>query len=92
MKMLEKNLPSDVKVKVMYQHTDSGKLDTTVAVLYDTTSGRTLGVGRSMVNHRKEKNPSRKMGRTIAVGRAMAAWKRQKHAHYIEYGSLNGLI
>lgn len=92
MKMLEKNLPSDVRVRVMYQHTDTGKLDATIAVLYDTHSNATLGVGRSMVNHRKEKNPSRKMGRAIAVGRAMAAWKRQKHAHTIVYGSLADLI
>lgn len=71
MKMLEKNLPDTAKVSVYHQHTDNGRLDSTVAVVFDRETGDTLGVGRALVNHRKEKSPSRKMGRQIAVGRAM---------------------
>lgn len=71
MKMLEKNLPESMKVRVFHQHLDTGKLDSTVAVVYDKDSGVVVGMGRALVNHRKEKSPSRKMGRTVAVGRAM---------------------
>lgn len=71
MKMLERNIPETMKVKVFHQHTDHGKLDCTVAVVYDKDSGEKLGIGRALVNHRKEKTPSRKIGRQVAVGRAM---------------------
>lgn len=71
MKMIERNLPSNMKLRVHHQHTDGGKLDATVAVVYDRDSGDVLGMGRALVNHRKEKSPSRKIGRAVAVGRAM---------------------
>lgn len=71
MKMIERNLPSTMRVKVFHQHTAHGKLDCTVAVVYDKDSGEKLGIGRALVNHRKEKTPSRKVGRQVAVGRAM---------------------
>ena len=71
MKMIEKNIPENWKLHVEHQHTNHGRLDATVAVILDKITNRPIGAGRALVNHRKEKSPSRKMGRHIAVGRAM---------------------
>ena len=78
MKLIEKNIPEGMKVRVYHQHTAHGKLDATVAVLFDVDTNATVGVGRALVNHRKEKSPSRRMGRAMAVGRAMADAFRKK--------------
>lgn len=80
MKMVESNLPETMTVRVYHQHTENGKLDATVAVVYDRESGETLGYGRALVNHRKEKSPSRKIGRAVAVGRAMQQALRPKRS------------
>jgi len=71
MKMTENNLPDGYTVQVIYHYTDKRVLDVTVAYLkHDDLF---VSMGRSHVNHKKEKAPTRKMGRHIAVGRAMAA-------------------
>lgn len=81
MKLIEKNIPDSMRVSVSYQHSsEGGRLDATVATLYDRETGETVGVGRALVNHRKEKHPSRKIGRAIAIGRAMqmAGYRKSK--------------
>lgn len=84
MKMIEKNLPEGMKVRVHHQHLDNGRLDNTVAVVYDADSGEELGFGRALVNHRKEKSPSRKIGRAVAVGRAMTKALGRKKKFQLE--------
>lgn len=84
MKMIESNLPETMTLRVYHQHTEHGKLDSTLAVVYDKQSGETLGIGHALVNHRKEKSPSRKIGRAVAVGRAMTKALGRKKKFQLE--------
>lgn len=69
MKLIEKNLPTNVSIKVIYDREGVQKrIVRTHAVLLD--GDRLLGVGTATANA-NEPSPSKKVGRAIAIGRAM---------------------